>query len=80
MAMGKVVMSGAEPECLEEFELKNIPIINILPDPQDIYNKIKSLVLNKKSITKIGQESRKFVETFHDSHKVAKQYLEVWSS
>lgn len=78
LAMGKVVLSGNEPECGKEFGRDDIPVINIKPSVEDIYNKLEKLVLNKKSVEEIGYKSRKFVEDFHDYKKVAKQYLETW--
>jgi hypothetical protein len=76
--MGKVVLSGNEPECGKEFGRDDIPVINIKPSVEDIYNKLEKLVLNKKCLEEIGYKSRKFVEDFHDYKKVAKQYLETW--
>lgn len=80
MAMGKVVLSGNEPECQEEFNRSDIPVINIKPDVDDIYHKLEKLVLNKDEIIKIGKKSREFVEDFHSHTKVAKQYIDVWNS
>lgn len=80
MAMGKVVLSGNEPECQKEFGRKDIPIINIEPSVENIYNKLEKLVLNKQSVIEIGEKSRKFVEDFHHHVKVAQQYIDTWSS
>lgn len=80
MAMGKVVLSGNEPECQQEFGRTDIPVINILPSADDIYNKLEKLVLDKKSIVEIGEKSRIFVEDFHNHVKVAKQYVDTWNS
>ncbi|MCC5912474.1 MAG: glycosyltransferase [Clostridiaceae bacterium] len=80
MAMGKVVLSGNEPECQEEFGRTDIPIINITPNVEDIYSKLEKLVLNKKSVIEIGEKSRLFVEDFHHHVKVAQQYIDTWNS
>jgi glycosyltransferase involved in cell wall biosynthesis len=80
MAMGKVVLSGNEPECQDEFNRSDIPVINIKPDVEDIYNKLEKLVLNKDEIIKIGKKSREFVEDFHSHIKVAQQYIDSWNS
>ena len=79
MAMGKVVFSGNEPETQREFNRYDIPVINILPDSKDIYNKLEYFVRNKKEVEKMGYESRKFVEDFHDCKKVAQRYINVWN-
>jgi hypothetical protein len=80
MAMGKVVLSGNEPECQQEFGRNDIPIINIEPSVEDIYDKLEKLVLDKKSVVEIGEKSRLFVEDFHDYRKVAQQYINAWNS
>lgn len=80
MAMGKVVLGGNEPECQKEFGRNDIPVINITPSIDDIYNKLENLVLNKKSVIEIGQKSRLFVEDFHHHVKVAQQYIDTWNS
>ena len=78
MAMGKVVLSGNEPISRNDIGRGDIPVINILPNEDDIYNKLEKLILNKEQIIKIGRESRKFVEEVHDSGLIAKRYLEAW--
>lgn len=78
MAMGKVVLSGNEPESREDIGREDIPVINILPNEDDIYSKLEKLILNKDQIIKTGRESRKFVEEVHDSVLIAKKYLEAW--
>lgn len=80
MAMGKVVLSGNEPECQQEFGRSDIPVINITPSVEDIYNKLEKLVLDKKSVIEIGEKSRLFVEDFHHHIKVAQQYIDTWNS
>lgn len=80
MAMGKVVLSGNEPESINALGREDIPIINITPSVEDIYNKLEQLVMERKKIIEIGQKSRKFVEDFHDYRKVAQQYVNAWNS
>jgi glycosyltransferase involved in cell wall biosynthesis len=78
MAMGKVVLSGNEIECQEEYKRFDIPVINILPSVIDIYSKLENLILNKKQIQELSIKSRIFVEDFHDYKKIANQYIEEW--
>jgi glycosyltransferase involved in cell wall biosynthesis len=80
MAMGKVVLSGNEPETQKEFGRTDIPVINILPSVEDIYNKLEKLVLDKKSVIEIGEKSRLFVEDFHYYVKIAQKYVDTWNS
>jgi len=78
MAMGKVVLSGNEPECQSEFNRFDIPVINILPNSEQIFNKLEKLILDKDSIVRIGKKSREFVEDFHHYKKIAKLYIDEW--
>jgi hypothetical protein len=79
MAKGKVVMSGAEEEILEIYNYLNHPIINIIPDTQQICEKIEFIMKNKDNIKFMGQESRKFVEQIHCHKIVAKLFTEAWT-
>lgn len=78
MAMGKLVFSGNEPENEKEFGEKNIPIVNIIPDVDDIEKKLEYYILNPELIISEGRRARKFVERFHDSEVIAKQYLKLF--
>lgn len=81
MAKGLVLVSGGEPEMYDQLhENENYPIINVIPDREDIYNKLEWLILNRTSIPEMSTRSRAFVEKHHDHIKVARQYLDFWSS
>jgi len=80
MALGKVVLSGAEPEALEEFGIENCPIINIRPNTNYIYEKLLYLLERKKLISNLGYKSRLFVEKFHSHIIIADKYLKAWST
>lgn len=77
LAQGKVVLSGAEPEGLTELQVEKTPIVNITPDSDMIYRELVKL-LDKELLKDKGVEGRKYVERFHDSKKVAEQYLECF--
>lgn len=80
LAKGKVLMSGSEPEALKELGISedNCPIINIQPDINQIYKQLTILLEKRKNIKDIGNESRIFVEKYHDSKIIAEQYIEIW--
>ena len=72
-------MGGGEPEnyeILNETELR--PIINVLPDEQDIYRKLEEIVLHKERIPELSAQSVEYVAKHHDRIKVARQYLDFW--
>lgn len=79
MAMGKVVLSGNEPECKAEFNRPDLPIVNIEPNTNQIVQELSRLIENPKLIEEISIKSRKFVEEFHESKIVAKQYLDIFT-
>lgn len=81
LAKGKIVIGGAEEECYEilgENELR--PMINVTPSEEDVYRKMEQLILNKKNIAKLQEESIAYIAKHHDAEKVAKEYLKFWSS
>jgi glycosyltransferase involved in cell wall biosynthesis len=80
MAMGKVVMSGAEPEIFPFYEHGPCPIINIQPDVQQICQKIEWLIQNRQRIQDLGEASRAYVEANHSHVLVAEKFLHVWNA
>lgn len=81
MAKGLVLVGGGEEEnyeILNESELR--PIVNILPDAQDIYNKMEALLLNPVDIAKRQRDSVTYILRHHECKKVATEYIEFWNS
>lgn len=80
MAKGLALVGGGEEENYEilgETELR--PIVNVLPDEEDVYAKLEALVLNPEDLKKRQQDSVTYVERYHDHIKVAQQYVDFWS-
>lgn len=78
LAMGKVVLGGAEPESLKCMKVSSSPAINIKPDVNNIVSEIENLINKKSEIKKIGLDSRKFVENIHGHIKIAQKYVDTW--
>ena len=81
MAKGMVAVSGGEPEnysVLKEEHLR--PIVNVLPDEEDIYRKLEQLVLHPEQIPHLQRESVEYVRKHHEAVGVARRYLEFWES
>ena len=79
MARGIIAVSGAEPEFYNFIgEQKLRPIINVLPDRNDIFKQLENLIIHRDQLPRLSTESRQFVEKYHDHVKVARQYLEFW--
>lgn len=81
MSKGKIVVGGAEEECYSILGEKRLrPMINVTPDEDDVYNKLKWLIDNKEQVADMQRASIEFVNKHHNPEKVAKEYLEFWKS
>lgn len=78
LAKGKIVMSGAEPEIHSIYGSHVCPVINILPDVNDICEKIERVIGFRLKIKSMGLESREFVEMFHSHVLVAEKFINEW--
>ncbi len=80
MAQGLVVVGGGEPEMYTLLnETDNRPIINVLPDEKDVFEKLENLIVNRSQIAKLSSNSRLFVEKHHDYLKIAQIYINTWT-
>ena len=79
MAMGKVVLGGAEPEAFKSLNYTWCPVLNIRPDSESIVKQIKYLMQNPIEFQEISKDSRRFIEEYHEHIKVARQYVRAWS-
>lgn len=79
LAMGKVVMGGAEPESLNALKVSESPVINIKPCVDDIVSKIEWVIKNRNVLPDLGVASREFCERIHCANAVARQYIDTWS-
>lgn len=81
MAQGKVVLGGAEPEGNKELKIDGVnPVFNIEHSVEQICSQIEYIINRKDKIEEWGYMSRKFVEKYHDSVEIAKQYTVVFQS
>jgi hypothetical protein len=79
LAMGKIVLGGAEPESLKSLKVESSPVINLKPNAQSIIEEVEKLLEKNSQIQELGFESRQFAEQVHGHIKVAQQYIETWS-
>ena len=80
LAMGKVVIGGAEQEGLNSLGIKSSPVINVEPNKHSIISAIEMILSKKDKLKEMGTESRDFVKKFHCNIKVAKKYLYTWNN
>jgi len=79
MSKGIVLVGGGEEEhykLLKEEKLR--PIINVFPSENDVYIKLKNIIMNPSTLKKLSEESVCYITKHHNYIKVAKQYLEFW--
>ena len=80
MAKGIVAVSGAEPEYYDMIgEHKLQPIVNVLPDANEVYNTLENLILHRDKIPQMCRDSRAFIEKHHDYRNIAQQFIDFWS-
>ena len=80
MSQGLVLVGGGEPEhydLLGERELR--PIVNVLPDEEDVYLKLRELALHPERIPQLKRQSMEYIRRHHDHLKVAQEYLDFWN-
>nr|CAD6596176.1 hypothetical protein RKHAN_00232 [Rhizobium sp. Khangiran2] len=78
LAMGKVVLSGMEPEALQDLGLQSSPVVNILPNAEQIADAIENIA-EADALRARGEWSRRYAEEVHDARKVAARYLVEWT-
>lgn len=79
MAKGLVVVGGGEPENYEILGEETLrPIINVLPDEEDVFTKLEDLVLHRERIPELSAQSIEYIRKHHDHIKVAQAYLDFW--
>lgn len=82
MALGKIAVTGGEPEIYELLDKNSSlrPIVNVLPTIEGAIEALEYIVEHKHRLAEWSQQSREFVEKYHDAHKVAQLYLDFWES
>lgn len=78
LALGKIVLSGAEAAVLQYSGALDCPIINIKPDSEDILIKLRSLLSSPNRMELLSQQSRDFAMRFHSLENVIPKYEKIW--
>lgn len=81
MAHGMVVVSGGEPESYELLGDTDLqPIVSVQPTEDDVYRQLETVVLHPEKLPQMSADSRAYIARYHDHVKVAKQYIDFWTS
>lgn len=81
MASGMAVAGGGEEEMYALLgETVNRPIINVIPDNDELLRVFADVAEHPDALEERGNAGRRFVEKHHDYKKVAEKYLSFWRS
>ncbi len=78
MSKGAIVLSGSEPEAMEYINVENCPIINIIPDEDQIYSTLVNLIESRNQIPAIKEKSWDFVKKYHDADLIADDFIKAY--
>ena len=79
MAQGKILVGGGEQECYELYdEIESFPIVNVIPDVEQIKKALINLINQKDNFEQLGKASHDFVVKHHDSVNVALMFDFFW--
>ena len=79
MALGKVVLSGSEPEARADWGAPDMPVVNVTPSARSVVDALLRLRQRSADFEALASSSRKYVEQTHDCVKIAQRYLDTWS-
>ena len=80
MAMGKVSVSGAEPEYYDFIGEKELhPVVNVVPDDERIVATLSALVTNPEDMMRRASQGREFVRRHNSAAIVADRFITVWN-
>ncbi len=81
MQKGIIVLSGSEEVSMNYIGVKDCPVINIVPDGQQIANKLKDLiVLPRKDLDILKRKCVSYVQHYHNPERIAANFLKVYNS
>ncbi len=78
MAMGKVVVGGAEPEYLRFIGDEGCPVVNVTPDMEQTVGALEALVTDPERMRRLAGQGRAFVSRHNSASVVADRFLESW--
>lgn len=79
MAQGKVVLTGAEKEFLDHYNIKEDEVcINVEPNVQNIVEKLSKLIESPDKVKEIGGNARNFILKEHNYIRSANKYASIW--
>lgn len=78
MQKGIVCMGGAEPVGNKELGYEDCPVVNINNNVNDICSAIEDIISKSDQLEEWGIRSRNFVDKYHNSLDIARQYEQIF--
>ena len=78
MSEGKVVLSGFESGVKGYYDIDYDPVVNSVPDENQIFKNIESLVLNRELMHEYAVSAKRFIREFHNPEYVLNKYFKIW--
>ena len=80
LSMGKIVLSGNEPNNVIEFGVDYCPVINIKPSVDCIVNELTKLINEPAKLKDLSYQSMLYASQVHNCEKVATKYLNLFEN
>lgn len=77
MLHGQIVLAPADNKHCESFKISHSPVVSIYNDEEDIYQKLKGLILSAASLDKLKQEILDYAIIQHNPINVCSKILKI---
>ncbi len=75
MAMGKAVICYIRPDLMALYP-RELPIVSANPD--NLYDRLRYLILNPEERHRLGVEGRKYIEKYHEGSKLINDLIQIY--
>ncbi|MFI3175908.1 MAG: hypothetical protein R3Y67_00270 [Eubacteriales bacterium] len=80
LAQGKIVLSGAEEECMDKMGVQDCPVYNIIANKEQIMAQLEEIIARREEFIELGKRSRAYVEKYHHHKLIAQDFMEVYQT
>jgi len=78
LSMGKLVMSGAQVECLKDLNLIESPVVCLEPDEGQIYSQLVKILEEKNSLDQKRYDGYNYLIDNHSTEYIAQRYIDLY--
>lgn len=80
LSAAKAVFSGMEKDVIEYYNLDYKPLINAVPNKDELYRAFEELILDPSLIKDYSINGIRFISEYHSANYVLTKYEQAWSS